>query len=126
MTWVTPVITWSNGNRFTCDDMNRINGNVNFLDSTADLRTDYTTNDFLTVADWNALTSALNKLIAVTGLQATVQGWDGTAETFNGIEGLIQDLYDRIGLVQKQAPATIYSGDDLYVATPVENYVRGL
>lgn len=125
MTWITPVTDWSNGNRFTYEDMNRIAGNINHL-SAAGIKDDYTQDDYLTAEAWLSLTTALSNLVAVTGLNRTVAGWEGTAETINSIEGLTQDLYDRIELINAQASATIYAGDNLYVAQPVENYVRGV
>lgn len=126
MTWITPVTSWSNGNRFTCDDMNRIAGNINYLYPDARLKDDYTQNDYLTQSEWDSLTEALNTLVTVSGLKRTVSGYDGTADTFVNIEQLIQDLYDRIALNKAQAPASIYAGDELYVANPAENYVRGV
>lgn len=126
MTWITPVTDWSNGNRFTFADMNRIAGNINEMYPSANLKADYTQNDYLTVSEWDALTSALTTLVNVSGLKSTVVGYDGTAETFAQIEQLTQDLYDRLALNRAQAPATIYAGDDLYTASPVENYVRGV
>ena len=31
MAWQTPYTSWSNGNLFTYEDMNRITGNINYL-----------------------------------------------------------------------------------------------
>lgn len=132
MAWQDPVTTWSNGNRFTYNDMNRIAGNVNFLYPSANLKDDYTQNDFLTTTQWSALTSALQDLIVTTGLSAEIPGEAMTADTINDIESLTQDLYDRIGLNNAQVVANIYTGDDLYAAATgqytdvAENYTRGV
>ena len=132
MAWQTPYTTWSNGNRFTYDDMNRIAGNVNYLYPAASLKADYTNNDILTTTQWAALLSALQDLIVTTGLSAEIPGEAMTADTINDIESLTQTLYDRIGLNNAQAVANIYTGDDLYAAATgqytdvAENYTRGV
>lgn len=126
MAWQTPVVTWSSVDRVTYDDLNRIAGNINYLYPLANLKDDYTQNDFFTSAEFAAWTSALEILVAVSGVTSSVPGWDSTPEFFNEIEGLIQALSDRIELNLRQAPATIYAGDDLYVSGAPENYVRGI
>lgn len=126
MAWQTPYTTWSNGNRFTYDDMNRIAGNVNYLYAAADLKDDYTNNDFLSASEWTALQAALQTLIATTGLSAEVPGDAMTADTINEVESLIQDLYDRITLNQAQAVAVVHVGQGYYTAETAQNYLRGV
>lgn len=126
MAWQTPVITWSSMDRVTYDDLNRIADNINYLYPLANLTANYTQNDFFSVSDFAAWTSALEILVAVSGVTADVPDWESTPEFFNELEGLIQQIYDRIELNLLQAPATIYSGDDLYASAEPENYVRGI
>lgn len=130
MAWQTPKTNWSNGNRFTYIDMNRITGNINYLYPGANLPT-YTQNDFLTKNGWDALLSALDLLVTTSGLDATVPGDAMTGDTMNEVEGLILDLKERIELNAAQAVANIYAGDDIYTAAAgsypnAENYVRGI
>ena len=132
MAWITPKTDWSNGNRFTYNDANRIAGNINFLYPAANVKDDYTQDDYLSVTDFNAWTTNLTALVSVSGLTAVVSGYDGTAETFNSIESLLSDLYIRIQLNNEQKVANIYAGDDLYAASDgqytgvTENYSRGI
>ena len=131
MAWITPKTDWSNGNRFTYEDANRIAGNINFLYPAANLNDSYTKNDFLSTTDFDAWTANLSALVSVSGLTAVVSGYDGTAETFNSIESLLSDLYVRIQLNNEQKVANIYAGDDLFVSNNgsygnTENYSRGV
>lgn len=133
MAWITPKTDWSNGNRFTFDDMNRIAGNVNFLYPAANLKADWTQNDMLTLSAWNDLLDALQTLIYASGVSASVPGSDMTGDTMNEVEDLIQRINDRIELNLAQAPATIYSGMyHLYAANSgayvgvAMNYSRGV
>lgn len=126
MAWITPVTTWSGSDRVTYTDLNRIAGNINYLYPLANLNDTYTQNDFFSVSDFAAWTSALEILVAVSGVNGSVPEWTGTAEGMNEIEGLVQAIGDRIELNLLQAPATVYSGDDLYASGAPENYVRGI
>lgn len=130
MAWTTPFTNWSNGNRFTYNDMNRITGNINYLYPGASLPI-YTQNDFLTRSGWDAVLSALDTLVLATGLDATVPGDAMTGDTMNEVEELIQRLHDRIELNARQYVASIYVGDGIYTAAVgaypnAENYVRGV
>lgn len=131
MAWTYTYINWSNGNNFTHDDMNRINANINYLYPAAALPT-FTQNDILTTTNWSDMLSALSALVNASGVSGTVPGSTLTADTINAVEGLIQDIYDRINLNNAQGVATVYVGDDLYAAAAgsytdiSENYVRGI
>ena len=130
MAWQTPYTSWSNGNMFTYEDMNRITGNINYLYPAANLPT-VTQNDFLTVTLWHSVLGALQTLIFVSGVAADVPGDEMTADTMNDVEDLIQRIADRIELNIAQTVATVYSGDDVRAAESggytdvTENYVRG-
>lgn len=126
MAWITPVTTWSGSDRVTYSDLNRIAGNINYLYPLANCKDDYTQNDFLTLSEFNKWTTALHLLVAVSGVNASVPGWSGTAEGFNELEELIEGINERIELNLRQAPATIYCGDDLYASDVPENFVRGI
>lgn len=126
MAWITPNTSWSAIDRVTYADLNRIADNINYLYPLANLSASYTQNDFFSDTDFTAWTTALNTLVAVCGVTADVPDFESTPEFFNELEGLIQQLYDRIELNLLQAPATIYAGDDLYTSIPTENYIRGV
>jgi hypothetical protein len=122
MTWKEPKTDWTASDRVTPSDMNRICGNLNVLLPTGNLKEDFSLNDFVTIADWNQILTTLNQLSAVTGLTAPLPGSDMTAETFNQVEGLIQQFKDRIGVLLNQTKASSYSGDLIYAA---ETYSSG-
>ena len=126
MSWITPNTSWSAIDRVTYADLNRIADNINYLYPLANLSASYTQNDFFSDTDFTSWTTALNTLVAVSGVTADVPDFESTPEFFNELEGLIQQLYDRIELNLLQAPATIYAGDDLFTSTPTENYIRGV
>ena len=96
MVWIEPKTDWTASDRVTHTDMNRICGNLNVLLPTGNLKENFTLNDFLTVSEWQSILAALNQLNAVTGLSSPLPGNEMTAETFNQVEGLIQQLKDRI------------------------------
>lgn len=128
MTWITPVTDWVEGDRCSFQDMNRIAGNVNYLHQNAQLKADYTANDFVTVAEWSAILIALAELRQATFLQEETHlpGADMIAGTFNEVEELTLAIYERIGKMLAQKPANIYAGDDICTSTIPENYVRGV
>ncbi|MCH4007547.1 MAG: hypothetical protein LKE59_10460 [Eubacterium sp.] len=122
MAWIEPKTDWTASDRVTPSVMNRICGNLNVLLPTGNLKEDFTLNDFVTVSQWNQILSTLNQLNAVTGLSSPLPGSDMTAETFNQVEGLIQQFNDRIEVLLNQTKASSYSGDLIYAA---ENYASG-
>lgn len=126
MTWTEPRTDWSNSNRFTCEDMNKITANINDIYPDANLKINYTQNDFLTATEWGDIQSKLSTLIAVTGLSAVAPGDGMTSDTFNEIGELTQRLKDRIALNYAQKVATIYAHDDLYPSVAGENWSRGV
>lgn len=131
MSWITPVIDWSESDRMTTTDINRIAGNLNYLYPAAALKENYTQNDFITYEEWASIISSLSDLVTVSGLSADVPGFDMDAATFNAVEDLTADLSERIELNTAQAVATAYAGDDLYSAAAgsytdtTDNYTRG-
>lgn len=115
MAWITPKTDWSEIDRCTYDDMNRIAGNLNELGGTS-LKADYTQDDVPTKAEWTLIVTAVNNLVESEGYHTEdVPNMSATALNFNVVEGLTQEIYDWIELKQKQHDAAIYSGDAVYL-----------
>ena len=72
MRWQDPKTDWTNGEQFSCEEMNRISANINYLNPKAGLKADYTEDDILTQGQWDALQGALAPLIIICGISAEV------------------------------------------------------
>ena len=126
MAWIEPKTDWTDADFVTYQDMNRIMGNINYLLPSANLKDDYTQNDFVKAAEWAALLNAMNILAQSMLLSLAVPGSDMTSSTFNDVESMSLMLKERQDLIFAQEVATIYAGDGYMSADPAENYVRGI
>jgi len=122
MAWIDPVVDRTGGEYMTADDCNRITGNIKYLDSNAIVPANVTNNDilstWLSVVETAIKTMCLNLGLPCNGINSA---W--TYDNINKIESLIQNCYDRIGLLRKQNLLTVYSGE-LYSAQG-DYYVGG-
>lgn len=131
--FITPKTDWAQGDHVTAEDLNRIFGNVNYLTGN-NLKCDFTADDFLTLAQWNALIAALRALEIATRVVAqvpqvvaiTIPDTTMTAQTFNNIETLIQNLQERVSYMFKQKAAMNYAGDPVYASQVPDVITRGL
>lgn len=133
MAWTTPKTDWTDEDLFSKDDMRRISANINYLNPSANLKTNWGLNDFLHVNDWNALLAALKDIVETIQIDSDViTSTTLNSATVNAIEQQLQDLYDKVEINDRQHVADIYFGDDLYFANDgqypgiAENYVRGV
>ena len=128
MAWTTPKTDWAETDFFTYVDANRITGNLNHIYPSADLKDDYDNEEVITVSEWTAVLDALDAIIEETGYtidaEALAPSMIAAAYNFNIVESLTQSLSDWIDLLNRQASARIYSGDDLYSSARPENYSR--
>ena len=127
MAWQTPVTDRGEGAFCLPSDLNRIGGNINYLLGTS-LKTDFVANDFLTLAQWRAITTNTINACNTYGIFYTEEPSDlMTAENFNNVENLLLQCYDRLELWKKQGATNIYVGGNTtrYVNVPNNNYVRG-
>ena len=125
MPWITPVT--DRGETATClpVDLNRISGNINYLAGTS-LPVNYTANDFLTYAQWQAIITETIACCNKFGIMYTqVPNYEMTSTNFNNVEDLLLQCYNRLLLWQKQASTNTYTGTGRYTAVPANNYVRG-
>ena len=127
MAWTTPVT--DRGEVATClpEDLNRICGNINYLAGTS-LSTSYTSNDFLTYTQWQAIVTNTIACCNKYGIYYTqAPNNDMTSANFNNIENLLLQCYDRLNLWQQQAKSNIYvqAQYNRYAGVPSNNYVRG-
>lgn len=126
MSWITPKTDWTELDRVTYADMNRIAGNLNELGSTS-LKADYTQDDVVSKAQWGAIVDAVKDLVENEGYTTEDEPnkTDATALNFNIVEGLTREVKDWIDLKTRQHAADIYAGDDLYAGTMAGDYARG-
>lgn len=122
MAWQEPYTSWADTDRCTYDDMNRIAGNVNYICGTS-LKADYTQNDVITLAQWNAIITALDTLAASYDFTPADEPDTSTySGNFNAVESYTLDLKNWIDLINAQAVARSYVGDPIYIGDG--HYVR--
>lgn len=124
MAWVEPNL--DNDLYFTAEDMNRICGDINYLDSTAGLREDWTDNDIITLSEWQAVIAAVSSLIDYTGLSLIKPDEDATKDNMNLLESDLLAIYDRFGIIYDNLKALRFTGDGAYAEETNYDYVRGL
>lgn len=123
MGWTGTKTDWSEADRMSCEELNRIFGNVNYLYPSADLKSDYTQNDFLTSPEWQAFLDALEILKKIELISTLTPSSVIDFNTINQAEELIQELYDKQNLMFKQNVANRYAGDGWYLD---ESYAGGI
>lgn len=117
MAWITPKTDWTELDRCTHEDINRIAGNLNELGGTS-LKDDYTQDDVVTLAEWQAIVDAVNNLVENEGY--TTDGtpdMTATAYNFNVVESLTKEVSDWIDLKEVQHVADIYANDPIYAGS---------
>jgi hypothetical protein len=126
MRWQDPKTDWTNGEQFSCEEMNRISANINYLNPKAGLKADYTEDDILTQGQWDALQRALASLIIICGISAEVPGDAMNSATINAVEQLTADMKIRVDSIRAQVKANIYPSTAADMIYPGENYARGV
>ena len=126
MAWLEPVTDRGESSWCLPSDLNRIDGNINYLIGTS-LKTDFDEDDFLTVGQWediiNNTVSACNKY----GIKYTqTPTFDMTSDNFNNVENLLLMCYEMLTLWQKQRATNNYVQNQFsrYVGS-VKLYTRG-
>lgn len=121
MAWQEPNVDWSSGDRFTCDDMNRINGNLNYLVGNDSLKVNYTQNDFLTLSAWKAVTTRVAQLTAAANLETVYIDTRLTAQNIEAIEQATEDVKAYLDLVAENSKYPLYT-NQVYAGA---HYARG-
>lgn len=125
MAWVTPVYNRTAGARMTATDMDRICGNINFLNSNSALPTGWTANDIVTVDDWSDILAALERARKALGYTTSIKPTKAqTYQNVNNIEKLTAQLKAHADLLTLQKAAIVYTGDGTYTSDTPENWVR--
>lgn len=123
MAWITPKTDWSELDRCTYVDMNRIMGNLNELAGTS-LKTDYNNDDIISESEWSDIVDTVNGLIVSEHYHTEdVPTMDANAINFNIVEGLTQEIKDWIELRAKQHEAAPYAGEG-YIVNDYDLFVR--
>ena len=125
MAWITPKTDWSELDRCTYADINRIAGNLNYLLDDDALKADYTQDDVITASEWSDIVDAVVGLVASEHYYNTddVPNMDANAFNFNIVEGLTQEIKDWVDLKAKQRDAAAYAGEG-YVVNDYDLFVR--
>ena len=126
MAWITPVTDRTNTARLTAEDVNRITGNINYLIATS-LKTDWTTNDFLTLTAFNEIlsgtkTAALKYGVFIYTEPDTAQTW----ENYNNIENLLLQCKNVLDFWDAQGVAQKHLNQGIYLNAQYSNYLRGI
>lgn len=109
MAWQTPVTDRANtATRTTADDMNRIDGNINYLWATL-LKSDFTPSNIVTLEEWTGVIDTTNEIADLLGMEHVTDSTDYA--NFNRIEAVAKAYWDLLPLW----PAEIlYPAEDLY------------
>ena len=121
MAWQEPKLNWSSGDRLTCEEMNRINGNLNYLAGNTALSTSFTQNSFLTVNAWKGMTKQVAQLAAAANLEAVLIDTQLTAENVQAVEEIISAAKVYFDLVEENSKYPLYT-NQVYVGA---HYARG-
>nr|DAF87272.1 MAG TPA: hypothetical protein [Siphoviridae sp. ctDsE1] len=121
MAWQEPKTDWSAADHFTYADLNRINGNVNYLVGSAILPVDYTQNSFLTLSAWKTLTAQIAQMTAAANLSPVLIDTQVTADNVRKIELAIAEVKVYFELAAKNKEYPLYT-NQVYAGG---HYVRG-
>lgn len=108
--WIYPRTDWAPNDRFTPTDMNRICGDINYLTGVDNLRTNWTQDDILDRADWQAVKNTVNALAIAVKLTHIAVTDALTSDNIDNLETIISKLKDPIDLRLAQRKATRYCG----------------
>lgn len=126
MAWTTPVTDRGKGAYCLPSDLNRIDGNINYLIGTS-LKTDFVSNDFLTKAQWQSVIDGTVTACNKYGIKiAEIPDFAMTSDNFNNVENLLLLCYERLLLWQKQFATNNYASSQTarYVGS-TNLYTRG-
>lgn len=121
MAWQEPDTEWSAGERLTCDDFNRICGNLNYLAGDSALKTDWTDNDFLSLSAWKAVTAWVAQLTAAANVDTVLIDTRLTADNIQAIEQATAAVKVWVDLVEQNRKYPLYT-NQVYAGT---HYARG-
>lgn len=126
--WQTPKTNWTKASHVGHYDMNRIGGNLNWLlnGSTEEVvKETWTNDDFVTLADWKAIITAIKGLAVWVGLSdLEVPSTSVSALNFNRAENAILRLRTPVEL--RRAQENRYLNDGVFASTQtLMEYVGG-
>lgn len=110
MAWTTPKTDWTEADRCTATDMNRINANVEYLMAHADPTEHYTAYDIVSIENWRSMKNKVIALAAMVGMILEPPDDRATFDNFNRMESIIEQLKQPVDLRYKQRLANRYSG----------------
>jgi len=122
MSWTTPKTDWTEADRCTAADINRINSNVEYLLTHGEPEHTYTTSDIVTIGAWREIINKAISLAAMVGRVTDAPDERATHDNFNRLETLISDLKQPVDLRYKQSVANRYSGQ---IRIGSRNYTGG-
>lgn len=111
MAWTEPMTDRTQTSRCTYEDMNRISGNINYLQDSA-LKDDYTNDDIVTLVQWQSIVQGVADCCLKYGiLMETPVDESTTASNFNQAEtylGLCYNVKEQIELLKQ---GTLFVGN---------------
>ena len=108
MSWQEPVLDWSSADRMTCDDFNRICGNLNYLAGDSALKTDWTDNDFLSLDAWKDVTVRVAQLTAAANVDTVLIDTRLTADNIQAMEQATAAVKAWMDLVEQNRKYTLH------------------
>lgn len=108
MAWQEPDTEWSAGERLTCDDFNRICGNLNYLAGDSALKTDWTDNDFLSLEAWKDVTARVAQLTAAANVDTVLIDTRLTADNIQAMEQSTAAVKAWVDLVAENRKYTLH------------------
>ena len=120
--WLDPKTDWTDEDRVTFEDMNRICGNINHIFPSAKLFDKYTPNHYVELQHWQKILSSIKILTSTLGLSVELPTEEVISGNFNIVEEITEHCKRRIDLIAIQKVATIYTGNDIVLG---QSYVRG-
>lgn len=102
-TWTTPVTDRVDGSaRMTYTDMNRITGNVAFLQDAiygaiSISQTTWTYNDIIARAFWEDMLTSLREMAAIENVTVLDMSNEMTWQNINNVETMILNMYNALG-----------------------------
>lgn len=102
-TWTTPVTDRTDGTaRMTYEDMNRITGNVAYLQeqiygSASISKTSWTYNDIIEKSFWETMLTSLRAMAAITSVTVLTMTNDMEFNNINNVEAMSFNIYSELG-----------------------------
>ena len=121
MAWQTPKTNWAANDKCTVDDMNRIVNNIQFLIDGQDATFSFTSNDIVTLAQWQDIINRVVALCDESKIDYMKPSTFATYNNFNIVEGLIRDVKALRDRIPNMAKYNHYAGQRYYAGSGINS-----